>query len=372
MSQTNPPVGTAIAPPPITGSPLRPEQPGDYHPHVNFWQTRMAQDVVPFATSVILHSMIIILAMILVPKIAKNLNPDRHVEETLVPDVSLATDDNIGGVLHPGIGGDPTRNAAQENDPSQKVSQGLSQHKTSNVDPYDTAGGDSGNMIQRGAGNGPGRGNGAGNDPFGGNGGEAAFGPRGGGGGHGPPSKIVGTGGNVKSVVFVCDATGSMLEKGKIDILKAELKHEISRMRAIQSFDIIFFQETDDKAGYRAFRQKLVPANPGNQTAVEGFLEEVNAHGPTVPIAALDEAYKESPQLVYFLTDGEFDNPEGPNDQQMLAYFQSKAAGRKVHVNTVLFLRDHKDTEDKAVSPTLERIARENGGVFKMVYADDF
>jgi len=396
MSQTNPPVnpanrvspvaGKPAAPQPpaapaVLGSPVRPQQPGELKPHINFWQTRVAQDVVPFVTSVLLHSIIIILALILVPKIAKNLNPDQHKEETIVPDVSLATDDNIGGVPHPGMGGDPTRDAAQENDPNQKESQGLSQHQTGQINLDDSAGGDSGSLIQRGVGNGPGRGTGAG-DPFGGNGGEAKFGPRGGGGGVGPPSKLVGTGGNVLTVVFVCDATGSMLQSGKFEILKNELKHEIGRMKAIQQFNIIFFQKDEEnKTGYIAFRPNMVPANSGNQRAVETFLEGVPARGPTFPIAALDEAYREGPQLIYFLTDGEFNDGiggfGGPTDDEMLAYFRAKSKERdkehRVHVNTVLLLRQQQEAADMTnVTKTLNTVANENGGVFKARTADDF
>lgn len=394
MSQTEPPAKNdpASGQPPVTANPVkapkpaaqavavplpatvvRPEQPGDT-PHVNFWQTRLAQDVVPFATSVILHSIIIILALILVPKIAKNLGPDQHKEETIVPDVSLATDDNIGGVLHPGMGGDPTRDAAQENDPNQKVSQGLSQHKTDKFDLNDSAGGDTGSLIQRGVGSGPGRGTGGGADPFGGNGGEAAFGPRGGGGGYGPPSKLVGTGGNVKTVIFVCDGTGSMMWGNRRDILKNELKHEIGRMRPIQSFNIIFYQEKDESHAYLAFQSKLVSANLGNQSAVEDWLTKALFCADPDPRLALDEAFRESPQLIYFLTGGTFSfRGHGPSNDDMLKYFEQKNAEHKVHVNTVLFLQNLQNKEAlDDVGTLLTTIAQKNGGTYKFFTADDF
>lgn len=367
---------------PLPGAADLAGQPDIRNPPGRFWHTRLGRDVVPLATSLFLHLTAIILGIILIPKIVNDLNADHHKDETLVPEVQLARDDDIGGVMHPGLGGDPTRDAAQENEPGQKLSAALSLHGATKFDLADSAGGDSGNLVQRGQGNGPGAGTSGGNDPFGGSGGEAAFGPRGGGGGHGPPSKLVGSGGNVKTVVFVCDGSGSMIG-AKMETLKAELIYEIAGdsarqrrgMQPMQCFNIIFFQENEQsKLGYTAFRTKLVPANVGNQLAVVDFLKDkIDPHRGTDPRKALDEAFKESPQLIFFLTDGEFNDASGPDDDEVLAYFRQKNATHQVHVNTVLFLESKAEDADAAnVTKTLSTVANENGGIFRLLHADAF
>ena len=79
---------------------------------------------------------------------------------------------------------------------------------------------------------------------FGGGGGPAAnFGPRGGGQGIGPKSKIFGHGSNVRSIVYVCDASGSMVGQGD-DALKTELKRDIANLSPIQQFNVLIFHET--------------------------------------------------------------------------------------------------------------------------------
>jgi len=159
----------------------------------------------------------------------------------------------------------------------------------------------------------------------------------------------------------------------KLEIVKDELKHEISRMRPIQSFNTIFYQETQDNLGYTAFKPKLVPVNPGNASAMEAYLTGVVASGPRSPIKALDEAFTECPEQIYFLTDGEFDNPGGPNDTQVLACIRQKNAAHKIRINTVLFVQNLKEANSsEEVTKMLTIVAKENGGKFKLILVDDF
>jgi len=177
----------------------------------------------------------------------------------------------------------------------------------------------------------------------------------------------------IKTVVFVCDASGSMMQSGRMDILKTEYTREINRMKPIQSFNIIFYQEAKDELGYVAFKPGLAVASLRNQDAVGKFLKDVSAHGPRSPIKALDEAFEEKPQLIVFLVGGEFDAPGGPNDDQVLAYFRQKITDHQTHVSTVLFLQNKKEVQDAGnVAKALKTVAEENGGTFKATYADDF
>jgi len=345
----------------------RPEQPpapqaSEVLPRRNFWQTRTAQDALPFCTSLVFHLLIIAMGILLVPKIVRNMTPNHAQVQDAAVDSGLDLTEHFGAMKSP----PPDTFPKIEGDPAP-TGDLAPLHKGLGKPTIDFPGGSGGNDTLMVIGKGAAAGNGS---PF-----AAGWGDPSGksfthGGGQGPvfqhPTKAA------KSVVFVCDATGSMLERGKMAILQEELSREIGRMTPVQLVNVIFFQETPDGLGYKAFKPGLVSAKWENQQAVGEFLSEVSAHGPTVPIKALDEAFHQSPQLIYFLTDGEFDNPDGPNDTDMLAYFRAKNAGSKIQINTVLFLRDHQDTNVDAVTKTLKTVAKENGGDFKLIYADDF
>jgi hypothetical protein len=84
-----------------------------------------------------------------------------------------------------------------------------------------------------GSGNGGAQGSGEGD----GTGALAAFGTPGG-GGIGPQGPVFGNGGSARTIVFVCDCTGSMINK--IAQLKVELSRAVQNLKPIQSFDIVF------------------------------------------------------------------------------------------------------------------------------------
>src|SRR6202034_2980391 len=112
--------------------------------------------------------------------------------------------------------------------------------------------------------------NGAGGDNavfslFSGGGGPmASFGPRGGGQGVGPKSKIFGHGSNVRSIVYVCDASGSMVGQGD-DALKTELKRDIANLSPIQQFNILIFHETRTGALYQGLSDKMLMGTPSSK-----------------------------------------------------------------------------------------------------------
>ncbi|MGB7161492.1 MAG: hypothetical protein WBD40_25760, partial [Tepidisphaeraceae bacterium] len=189
----------------------------------------------------------------------------------------------------------------------------------------------------------------------------APFGVPGGGGGIGPKANFVGISGNARRVVYVCDATGTMLGL-KFKLLQKQLYKAMDILKPIQGFNVIFFKGGDSDAEWsNPFAEELVVANPQNKQKVRGFIETFQVVGKgTNPLPALRLAFAQKPQLVYFLTDGEFNNVVGYD--QVLAEVRKLNADKSVKVNTIAFM-----SEDEKAEQALQTMARENGGRFVKV-----
>jgi len=82
------------------------------------------------------------------------------------------------------------------------------------------------------------------------------------------------------------------------------------------------------------------------------------ARGSTDPIPGLELAFKQQPDLIYLLTDGDF-----PDNAAVLKFIREHNVGaHKAKINTIAFM-DHGAAYEKV----LQDIARENDGVFRYV-----
>jgi hypothetical protein len=331
----------------------------------SFWQNKYVQDLVPFLTSITLH-----ITLITVAAISYAGYKALHVveqEQVIVPDRVLV-DGPVGGVPNPGLGEDPNRKAAQDqvaDAPSESA--GWSSRQRQSL-TNTLMGGGSGESAEEaliaagpgGIGKGKSSGSGTGENNGGGTGdgvGQLAiFGVPGGGGGIGPMSKVFGRTGNAMRISYVCDASGSMMDK--IDLLKIELRKAVDALQPIQVFDVIFFQEKDVAS---AEQRALVVANPDNKRKAYKFLEQVAAHGSTDPIPALKLAFDQKPQLIYLLTDGDF-----PDNQAVLDYIRQRNAEHKVKINTIAFVGRGEEYEK-----IMKQIAKDSGGIFKYVSGEE-
>ena len=79
---------------------------------LSFAQQPMVQNVLPFVTSVAVHLGIVIIAWVL----WDNRGVIQRVieEQIIVPDAAIVEGADVGGIPNPGLGGDPTRAAAQD------------------------------------------------------------------------------------------------------------------------------------------------------------------------------------------------------------------------------------------------------------------
>jgi hypothetical protein len=294
-------------------------------------------------------------------------------EQVIIPDATIVENAAVGGIPNPGLGGDPTLDAAQDQftdvvAASDSWAQRPSQSLTSSLMGGGAGDGSSDSVIGIGSGGRYGTGGGAGSGQGTGIGagtGDAAggaiapFGIPGGGGGIGPKSPFMGISGNAKIVAYVCDASGSMV--GKFDLLKYEIRKAVDSLKAIQAFDVIFFQERD---AADAGNGHLLMANPENKRRVYNFLDEFTLAPDSDPIPGLRLAFKLKPQLIYLLTDGEF-----PDNAAVIAELQKLNPKKEVKINTIAFANPADQNAEYV--KVLRRIAQEHGGIFKFVTAED-
>jgi len=96
--------------------------------------------------------------------------------------------------------------------------------------------------------------------------------------------------------------------------------------------------------------------NAHKQDAFE-FIESITAGGGTDPRLAMRRAFAVEPDLIYFLTDGEFD----PALVEMLSQLNRDG---KVRIFTIAYV-------SRTGAPMLERIAREHNGEYRFVSEDE-
>ena len=172
-------------------------------------------------------------------------------------------------------------------------------------------------------------------------------------GGQGPD--FFGLGGQARgarSVVYVVDRSGSMLTT--IHGVKNELRESITRLRRSQKFHIIFF---NTGTPLESPPKRLVSSIKAHKREAFKFVESIGAGGGTDPRPAMRRAFAVGPDMIYFLTDGEFD----PVLIDLLDKLNRK---RKVRIFTIAYV-------SRKGAPLLERIAREHNGEYRFVSEDE-
>ena len=153
------------------------------------------------------------------------------------------------------------------------------------------------------------------------------------------------------TIAFVIDRSGSMTDT--IVYVKHALKKSISRLKPNQKFYVVFFSSGPPVAMPAG---KAVPATETNKQNAYEFIDNIVPIGQNDPDEALQVAFGVSPDVIYLLTDGEFDRKiVGRIDK-----LNSGRGDRKVVVNTVCFIYSNGEK-------LLKEIAKRNGGTYKYV-----
>jgi len=332
----------------------------------NFWQQPHVINILSLGTSLAFHLGLLLLGFIGF-RTYQNITEKQSVPQVIIPDAAIIENAPIGGIPNPGLGGDPNRAAAQDQVKDVTSSaDSWSQQKGSESLTQSLMGGsgaaaDKDSVIAPGVR--PGFGSGQTNGSGEGEGGrQLPFGPTGGGGGTGPKTNFVGLSGNARTVAYVCDRSGSMLNL--MVALKGELRKSIDILRPTQGFNVIFFSEPGKAEALN--KDGLIMATPDNKRKAFTMLNGVFPAGSTDPIPGLEIAFKTQPNLIYLLTDGDF-----PDNQAVLARIRALNGKKGTKINTILFTKVDgdvsKDPGKKEIIKLLRQIAEENEGRFKVV-----
>jgi hypothetical protein len=153
-------------------------------------------------------------------------------------------------------------------------------------------------------------------------------------------------------IVYIVDRSGSMTDS--LDIVKYELKHSLSTLTDEDQFHVIFFSSGPP---VEMPTRRLVNATERNEQMAYEFIDNVVAQGETDPSKAIERAFACHPDVIYLLTDGEF-------DRSIIDLVDRLNAGGAVKVNTIGFLYT-------SGSEVLKEIAGKTGGGFKLVTEKD-
>ena len=154
--------------------------------------------------------------------------------------------------------------------------------------------------------------------------------------------------------VFVVDRSHSMNHpypgeyKTRLNRVKIEIGRTIAQMNAQAEFFIILFNDQAHPMPYQTFQ----PAQSAARTKSFQWLASVPADGLTDPRPALRMALDLRPDVIYFLTDGEF-SPVISRDLE-------KIVQRGTAIHTFSLSNPHAE-------PTLKAVAEHNGGQYTFV-----
>lgn len=180
----------------------------------------------------------------------------------------------------------------------------------------------------------------------------------GGGAGQGAASEFFPLDQDASTFVFVVDSSKSMNHpypgpaKTRLGRVKIELWRTIYQMTAKQRFFIVFFNTQSIPMPASG----LQPGGMQSQGELLNWTAAVRADGQTDPQQALLTAMRMRPDVIYFLTDGEF------NYRVVREVTKSNYGGVRIHTLSL---------GDDSGRRFLEEIAAGNGGVYRHIVEEE-
>ena len=157
--------------------------------------------------------------------------------------------------------------------------------------------------------------------------------------------------GPLKKFVFVIDHSASMTET--FPLAKKELIHWIRQLRPNQAFWITFFSSGPTLDLPTPAENQVIMATEVNKKQAFDFIDNVVAVGRTDPTEALRKAFDRQPDLIYILTNGEF-------DPSIATLIKKLNPNKVVTINTICLVYPKGE-------PLLKKIATENAGSYRLV-----
>jgi len=154
---------------------------------------------------------------------------------------------------------------------------------------------------------------------------------------------------------FIVDVSGSMQRENRIGTALSELIRSLNALQDFTQFYVVLYSDGVIRPNFE--QEGWMRATRGNKRMISQWIEQQMPGGGTNPNDAFDLifSFREPPDVIFFLTDGEI-----PDDTAQKVAELAKKSKREVVVNTIGF-------SSEAGREPLQRIARENRGVFRFV-----
>lgn len=173
-----------------------------------------------------------------------------------------------------------------------------------------------------------------------------------------------------KNLLFIIDASGSMLDDGRMGEVKAGIKMLITTMGPEFNCDIMWFADQQSRY-YEPLFNGLRPMSDNNKSSCFSFLNGLTPDGGTPTGAALEYAFSNSgyDQMtdIILLSDGLPTVPEGITTQEILEMVRRSAgdvAISTIGVGKHMLNPDPGKRDEVEARRFLEQLARENNGFF--------
>jgi hypothetical protein len=167
----------------------------------------------------------------------------------------------------------------------------------------------------------------------------------------------VGEGQLARSIVYVIDRSGSMVET--FSLLQRELMRAIGSLDSEQLFNVIWFNE----GPATQLADRMLAATIENKREAFTIIKRIIPSGQTEPVDAVRQGLSYKPDVLFLLSDGDF----GEDNGRIVKLINQKNKHKTSIINTILFVYDT-EGDGKRV---LRAIADANGGTFKHVTEQD-
>jgi hypothetical protein len=163
---------------------------------------------------------------------------------------------------------------------------------------------------------------------------------------------------HARRTVYLLDHSGSMLDS--FDYLRTEVENATSNLAPFQRFAVIMFSENVTVLG----PDHLQRANDDARRDIRKRLATIHASGHNDGELApfqkgFEKAFAMNPEVIFFLTDGEFD----PRLVDVVRKLNAqRPENQRVEIHTIAYIQIGPDA-----AGSLKKIAAENHGRYKFV-----
>ena len=168
--------------------------------------------------------------------------------------------------------------------------------------------------------------------------------------------KFVGVSIKGQKIVYVLDATGSMMSS--FDDLRRLVKKSVNSLKPEQSFNIVFINDKNPVP----MAMGVVAASPENKRKTEEYVDTMAPRGGTEPVSALDKAYSMKPDAIALFID-----PTDIPDRTAMKQLITKQGGEKVRLYIIAF----EGKADPDVTAFLKNLAKSAGGEYRFITAKE-